>query len=83
MDFLTSKEYTTLQGERRAVEDSIDADKFMFKRKLEGDYGKRMMEELEHPRKKSFIVGLKYRYARWKTIRDGKRQAKKLKKGGI
>lgn len=82
MDFLTNKELTTLQGERRAAEDALDADKFMFKHKLEGEYGKQMIEQLEHPRKKSFILGLKYRYARWKTIRDGKRQAKKIKKGG-
>lgn len=83
MDFLTNKELNTLKGERMAINDAVDADKFMFKHKLEGEYGKRMMEQLENPRKKSFILGLKYKYARWKTIRDGKRQAKKLKKGGF
>lgn len=83
MDFITQQEVNQLKGERNATKEAVEAAKYSFQHQLEKSMGKKMMEELEHPTKPSFWVGLKYRYARWKTIRDGKKKEKQLKKGGF
>lgn len=86
MDFLVSKEIEALKGDKAGAEEALEADKFSFQHKLMGNMGKQMMEQLEHPQKKSRIVGLRYKIARWKTIRDNKKKEretlKRIKKGG-
>lgn len=85
MDFIVAKEIETLKGEMSGAEEALEADKFAFSRKLMGNMGEQMMAELNNPTKPSKIVGLKYRIARWKTIRAEKKKTrdemKKIKKG--
>ena len=83
MDLLSRQELDGLKSDKKLGEESLEAEKFTFQHKLNGEYGRKMMEELNHPKKPSFWVGLKYRYRRWKTIRDNKRMAKRIKKGGF
>ena len=80
MDFLVSKEIEALKGDKVGSDEAIEADKFAFQHKLMGDMGKQMMEELNHPKKPSKLLGLKYRIARWKTIREEKKKERELKK---
>lgn len=83
MDFFTKQEINGYKGDRILIEESLEADKYAFKRKLEGSFGKKMMEQLNNPPKRSIWVGIKYKYLRWKTIRKCKREERKLKKGGF
>ena len=86
MDFLVAEEIKALKGDQAGAQEALEADKCSFQHKLMGDMGKQMMEELEHPSKKSRVVAWKYKIARWKTIRDNKKQERKrikeIKKGG-
>lgn len=83
MDFFTKQEIDGYKGDKLAIQESLDADKFSFQHKLENGMGERMMEQLNNPPKRSFLVGLKYKYIRWKTIMKGKREERKIKKGGF
>ena len=83
MDFASRKELDRLKEERNSSAEMLEAEKFSFQHMLEGEMGKKMMEELNNPPKPSIIVGIKNRYRRWKTIRDNKRAEKKIKKGGF
>lgn len=83
MDYFTSHELEQMKGEKEIIKGAIEANKIAFKRKLEGEFGKNMMEELNHPTKPSFWVGMKYRIKRWRTIRKCNREERKLKKGGF
>ena len=80
-DFLTNKEIDTLKGEIKEKEEILGAEKYMLARQLRGELGKQIEETLNNPpRKPNKILGLKYRYARWKTIRDGKKKEKEFLK---
>jgi len=83
IDYITRKELNELKGEKEAIQGELDADKYMFQHLLEGEMGKKMMEELQNPTKPSLGVGLRNRYRRWKTIKDNKAKARKIKKGGF
>lgn len=83
MDFFTRQEINGFEGDKIATKEALEADKYSFQRKLQGSFGEKMMEQLNNPPRKSFLVGLKYKYLRWKTIRDEKRRARKIEKGGF
>ena len=83
MDYFTRKEIEGLKADKVMSQETIMADKYAFKHKLEGEFGKKMMEELNNPKKPSFWVGLKYRFRRWRTIRKCKREERRIKKGGF
>ena len=84
-DYDVLKEIARLKNEEKQKENGLEIEKEAFKKKLMGGMGEDMLETLKHPKKPSFWVGLKYKYARWKTIRDGKRAAKRMNKknGGL
>lgn len=84
-DYDVLKEIALLKNEEKQKENGLEIEKEAFKKKLMGGMGEDMLEALKHPKKPSFWVGLKYKYARWKTIRDGKRAAKRMNKknGGL
>ena len=79
------KELANLRADKAAREEELEAHKYTLQHQLEGDMGKQMMEQLSNPQKPSTITGLKYRFARWKTIRDNNRrereERRKTKKG--
>lgn len=79
MDYQTSKEVAKLKAEENMSQEALDAEKFLFAKKLNGEMGKAMMEALNNPKKPSLLVGIKNRMRRRKTIRDNK----KNKKGDI
>lgn len=83
MDFLTRQELNGLKGDKILSQETLEAEKFSFQKKLMDSMGKKMMEDLNNPPKRSFWIGLKYKYLRWKTIRDEKKRARKIKKGGF
>jgi len=83
MDYFTNRELAQMKSEEQVINNTIEADKFAFQHKLEGGFGKKMMEELNNPKKPSFWVGLQYRLKRWRTIRKCKKEERKMKKGGI
>lgn len=83
MDFFAREEMKGFKADKIIAKESIDADKYAFQHKLEGEFGKKMMEELNNPTKPSLWVGIKYRIKRWRTIRKCKREEKRLKKGGF
>lgn len=78
--FLIGKELEKLEGEQAAFNESLEAEKFSFKHKLDNGMGERMMSQLDRKEKPSFILGLKYRMARRKTIRDYKKKERQLKR---
>ena len=49
-------------------------------RQLLGDLGKSIDETLNNPPKQSYIVGLKYRFARKKTITANKKKERQMLK---
>lgn len=79
-DYLTRKEIDRLKAEREAINEELDAHKYSIQHQLLGDMGKEMMEQLEHPQKPKLSVGLKYKIARWMTIREGKKKERELLK---
>ena len=87
IDYDTLKEIAILKREEREKENSLEIEKDAFQKKLLNGLGDEMLDSLEHPKKPSFWVGLRYKYARWKTIRDGNKEAKKRmkqkKNGGL
>lgn len=83
MDYFTQLEVNGLKTDKVLSKETIDADKYAFQHKLEGEFGKKMMEELNNPKKPNIWVGISYRIKRWRTIRKCKREERKLKKGGF
>lgn len=83
MDYFTQLEVNGLKTDKVLSKETIDAEKYSFQRKLEGEMGKKMMEELNNPTKPSLWVGIQYRIKRWRTIRKCKKEERKLKKGGV
>lgn len=74
MDFLTKKEIEGLKQDIQAKDIAVEADKYAFEMKLLNGLGESMMEELKNPTKPNWLMGLKLKYARWKTIRNEKRK---------
>lgn len=83
MDYFVQQEINGLKNDKNLSKETIEAEKFSFQHKLEGEFGKKMMEELNNPKRPSFWVGLKYKIKRWRTIRKCKREERRLKKGGF
>lgn len=79
MDYDTRRELEKLKGDKKNIEYAIEADKISIKNALLGEEGKRMKEELAHPPKPNFWVGLRNRIRRWRTIKNGENMAKKEK----
>ena len=80
MDFLVSKEIESLKTDKVGSQEALEADKFAFQHKLMAGMGEQMMEELKNPRKPSKIVALRYKIARWKTIKEEKKKERELKR---
>lgn len=78
LDENAKKELNLLKREIAGKEIAVELDKEGFKKKLLGGLGEDMMENLKHPKKPSFWVGLRYKYARWKKIRQENRQVKRI-----
>ncbi len=77
-DYDVLKEIALLKNEEKQKENGLEIEKEAFKKKLMGGMGEDMLETLKHPKKPSFWVGLKYKYARWKKIRQETRQVRKI-----
>lgn len=77
-DYDVLKEIALLKNEEKQKENGLEIEKEAFKKKLMGGMGEDMLETLKHPKKPSFWVGLKYKYARWKKIRQENRQVRKI-----
>lgn len=80
LDEDAKKELNLLKREVKGKEIAVKIDKENFQKKLMDGMGEDMMENLKHPKKPSFWVGLKYKYLRWKTIRKGNREMKRYLK---
>ena len=83
MNYLIRQEIEGLKGEKELSKETLSAEKYSFERQLKHGLGEEIMRDLSNPPKKSFIVGVKNRYRRWKTIWKGKRMERKIKKGGF
>ncbi len=82
MDPLTRNEISKLKNDQKNSSNELEHEKIVFKNELMGDMGKQMIEELQHPPKRSFWVGMRYRLRRKRIMRAELRKAKKIKKGG-
>lgn len=80
MDFLSKKELEELKRDIMSKDIALEAEKYAFEKKLLNGLGESMIRELKTPRKESFFLKLKIKYARWKQIRKEKQI---LKKGGF
>ena len=49
MDFFAREEMKGLKADKIIAKENIDAEKYTFQHKLEGEFGKKMMEELGIP----------------------------------
>ena len=83
LDTEAKKELNLLKNEIKGKEIALNIDKENFQKKLMNGMGEDMMENLKHPKKPSFWVGLKYRFLRWKKDRKENRELKRIiKKNG-
>lgn len=80
LDENARKELNLLKREIAGKEIAVKLDKEGFQKKLMGGMGEEMVECLKHPKKPSFWVGLRYRFARWKKIRKEKRMARRIER---
>ena len=78
IDKETLVELKLLDNEIKGKEVALELDKTAFQKKLLNGLGDEMIENLTHPKKPSFWIGLKYRYLRWKKIRQENRQVRKI-----
>ena len=69
----TLRELAILKNEETQKENSLDIEKEAFKKKLLNGLGEDIMENLKHPKKPNFWVGVKYRFLRWNRDREFKR----------
>ena len=85
MDYTVMKELAALKAEKNSSQDELEAHKYTLQHQLNSGMCEQMMEQLQNPPKPSVVTGLKYRFARWKTIRDNNRrereERRKTKKG--
>ena len=79
MDYMVRKEINAYKADIEASKEALDAEKFMFIKKLNGSFGEKMMESLENPKKPSFWEGVKNRARRRKTIKENKNKEKEAK----
>lgn len=78
MDYLVRKELEGLKNDIESKNIAVEADKYTFEMKLLNGMGESMMNELRNPTKPSFITSLKLKYARWKLLREEKKNSKKI-----
>lgn len=78
MDYLTKKEIEGLKQDIKARDIAVEADKYVFETKLLNGLGESMMQELKTPTKYSWIDKIKIKFARWKKIRQDKKEYKKI-----
>lgn len=55
--------------EMDAIQNELELEKLSFANRLRNGLGQSIKDELKKPKRKSFIVGLKYRFLRYLTIR--------------
>lgn len=56
MDYLTKKELRGLQGDIKASQYALEADKYSFQKKLINELGPQMVEELNKPKTEQKVV---------------------------
>ena len=78
MDYLVRKELEGLKNDIESKNIAVEADKYTFEMKLLNGMGESMMNELRSPTKPNFITSLKLKYAKWKLLRDEKKNRKKI-----
>jgi hypothetical protein len=78
MDYLVRKELEGLKNDIESKNIAVEADKYAFEMKLLNGMGESMMNELRNPTKPSFITSLKLKYAKWKLLREEKKNRKKI-----
>lgn len=78
MDYLVRKELEGLKNDIESKNIAVEADKYTFEMKLLNGMGESMMNELRNPTKPSFITSLKLKYAKWKLLREEKKNRKKI-----
>jgi hypothetical protein len=78
MDYLTRKEIEGLKNDIEAKNIAVEADKYVFEMKLLNGMGESMMNELRNPTKPNFITSLRLKYAKWKLLREEKKNRKKI-----
>lgn len=78
MDYLTRKEIEGLKNDIEAKNIALEADKYVFEMKLLNGMGESMMNELRNPTKPSWITSVKIKFAKWKMLREEKKNRKKI-----
>ena len=78
MDYLTRKEIEGLKNDIEAKNIAVESDKYAFEMKLLNGMGESMMNELRNPTKPNFITSLRLKYAKWKLLREEKKNRKKI-----
>ena len=78
MDYLTRKELEGLKNDIESKNIAVEADKYAFELKLLNGMGESMMNELRNPSKPSWFTSLRIKYAKWKLLREEKKDRKKI-----
>ena len=78
MDYLVRKELDGLKNDIESKNIAVEADKYVFEMKLLNGLGESMMNELRNPTKPNFITSLKLKYAKWKLLKEEKKNRKKI-----
>ena len=75
--FLVMNEINKMNLEKDSIKNAIYVDKENYARQLRGPLGEKIREYLKKPRKVSFWQKIRFKLARWYTIRRNTKMAKK------
>lgn len=71
MDYLTKKEVQGLANDIKAKENALEAEKYIFERKLRNGLGQEIINKLNNPEKPSLKLSFKLKIIRWfNTIKE-------------